>query len=359
MPGAEEICPRYTIRVVQGVKVGPSPAWLRDRLTAIGQRSINNVVDITNLVCFEMNQPLHAFDMDKLAEKRIVLRLAEKGEEFDAITGEHAVLEPDMLVIADAEKAVALAGVKGGQNPEVSETTQNGLHEAAWFQPRGVRRAARRTRMSSESSYRYERGIDPGMTERASARAVSLILELAGGTLATGVIDTNPGLGQPWTVSMRYARMDKLLGMHVDRDDVSRVLAGLGLEETGRDEEVITVRVPSFRQDLRREADIIEEVIRLVGYDKIPEKITMPLALAHETAETAAMRAIRRTMVGLGYHECITDLRAGPVAVHDSESGQRRAADSPHRRDAVPSRSAADEPAAAGRAAVRNRPGLL
>ncbi|MCC8108846.1 MAG: phenylalanine--tRNA ligase subunit beta [Planctomycetes bacterium] len=307
MPGAEEICPRYTIRVVQGVKVGPSPAWLRDRLTAIGQRSINNVVDITNLVCFEMNQPLHAFDMDKLAEKRIVLRLAEKGEEFDAITGEHAVLEPDMLVIADAEKAVALAGVKGGQNTEVSETTQNVLLESAWFQPRGVRRAARRTRMSSESSYRYERGIDPGMTERASARAVSLILELAGGTLATGVIDTNPGLGQPWTVSMRYARMDKLLGMHVDRDDVSRVLAGLGLEETGRDEEVITVRVPSFRQDLRREADIIEEVIRLVGYDKIPEKITMPLALAHETAETAAMRAIRRTMVGLGYHECITD----------------------------------------------------
>ena len=306
-PGAEDYCPRYTLRVIRNVKVGPSPAWLRDRLTAIGQRSINNVVDITNLVCFEMNQPLHAFDMDKLAEGRIVLRLAEKGEEFAAITGENAKLEPDMLVIADAEKAVALAGVKGGANTEVGDATVNVLLESAWFQPRGVRRAARRAKMSSESSYRYERGIDPGMTERASARAASLILELAGGELASGVIDTNPNLARPWEAAMRFSRCDKLLGVAVDRKEIADIFTGLGLEVLSADGDKIRVRVPSFRQDLKREADLIEEVIRLAGYDGIPEKITMPLALAHEMPETAAARVVRTTLVGLGYHECITD----------------------------------------------------
>lgn len=306
-PGTEAHCPRYTLRVIQGVRVAPSPAWLRDRLTAIGQRSINNIVDITNLVCFEMNQPLHAFDMDKLSEGRIVLRMASSGEEFDAITGEHVRLESDMLTISDASKAVALAGVKGGANTEVGDGTVNVLLESAWFQPRSVRRTARRTRLSSESSYRYERGIDPGMTERASARAAALILELAGGKLAKGVIDTNPGLGLPWDVSMRYGRCNQVLGMDVDREAVSRVFAGLGLKEKHKDADSITVEAPSFRQDLKREVDLIEEVVRLVGYDNIPERITMPLALAHTREDTACARIIRRTLIGLGYHECITD----------------------------------------------------
>ncbi len=306
-PGAAEHCPRYTLRVIRGVKVKPSPQWLQERLLAIGQRPINNVVDITNLVCFEMNQPLHAFDMDKLAGGRIVLRLAEKGEEFAAITGERARLEPDMLVIADAEKAVALAGVKGGANTEVGDGTSNVLLESAWFQPRSVRRAARRARMASESSYRFERGIDPGMTARASARAAALILELAGGVLATGIIDSNPSLGEPREVTMRFSRCDKLLGFKVPREEVIVIFQGLGLVETGRSNDSVTVRVPSFRQDLTREIDLIEEVIRLAGYDRVPERITIPLALAHETPETRAARAIRRVLVGLGYHECVTD----------------------------------------------------
>lgn len=307
MPGAEAHCPRYTLRVLRGVKVGPSPEWLRQRLHAIGQRSINNIVDITNLVCFEMNQPLHAFDMDKLAEGRIVLRLARAGEEFAAITGEKARLEPDMLVIADAEKAVALAGVKGGANTEVDADTVNVLLESAWFQPRSVRRTARRTRMASESSYRYERGIDPGMTARASARAISLMQELAGGELATGIIDSRPEFGQTWETTMRFSRCRKLLGLEVPREEIRAVFKGLGLVETAADADSVTVRVPSFRQDLKREVDLIEEVIRLVGYDRIPVHIGMPLALAHETAETMADRVVRRTLAGLGYHECVTD----------------------------------------------------
>ncbi len=307
LPGAEGYCPRYTLRVLRGVKVGPSPAWLQNRLVAIGQRPINNIVDVTNLVCFEMNQPLHAFDMDKLAEGRIVLRPAVKGEIFDAITGERSPLEPDMLCIADAAKTVALAGVKGGANTEVDLNTRNVLLESAWFQPAGVRRASRRTRMASESSYRYERGIDPGMTARASARAISLMQELAGGELAAGVVDTNPSFGLPWQVTMRYARCNRLLGMEVRPDEVLGAFTGLGLKPVKQDALSITLEVPSFRQDLKREVDLIEEVIRLIGYDRIPEKITMPLALAHELPLTAALRAIRRTLTGLGYHECITD----------------------------------------------------
>ncbi len=307
LPGAEEICPRYTARVIRGVKIGPSPAWLKNRLIAIGQRSINNIVDITNLVCFEMNQPLHAFDMDKLAEKRIVLRLAEDGERFEAITGEKCILDKKMLVIADAEKAVALAGVKGGANTEVSDETVNVFLESAWFQPRGVRYAARQTKASSESSYRYERGIDPGMAEEASRRAAQLILELAGGELATGVIDTNPDLARPWEVSLRYARSEKILGFPVAREEIAEIFVGLGLKTVREDEERITVIAPTFRQDLKREIDLIEEVVRLAGYDRIPDHVGMKLELAHIRRELLTVRHVRRILAGLGYHECSTD----------------------------------------------------
>ncbi len=307
MPGAEEACPRYTARVIRNVKVGPSPKWLQDRLVAIGQRPINNVVDITNLVCFEMNQPLHAFDMDKLAEKRIVLRMAADGEGFAAITGESGKLDSSMLVIADAEKAVALAGVKGGTNTEVGNTTLNVFLESAWFQPRNVRKAARKTKMSSESSYRYERGIDPGMTEEASRRAARLILELAGGELAAGVIDTNPDLANPVEVSLRFARCEKILGFRVEPDEISEIFSGLGLKETFRDNEKITILAPTFRRDVKCEADLIEEVVRLAGYDRIPDRVTMPLELAHELREVKAARHTRRVLMGLGCHECSTD----------------------------------------------------
>ncbi|MDR0362162.1 MAG: phenylalanine--tRNA ligase subunit beta [Planctomycetota bacterium] len=307
LPGAEEACPRYTIRVIRGVKVGPSPDWVRERLLAIGQRPINNVVDVTNLVCFEMNQPLHAFDMRKLAGGRIILRMAGAGEKFNAITGEKCVLDPTMLVIADAEKAVALAGVKGGENTEVDDSTVDVLLESAWFQPGSVRRAARKTRMASESSYRFERGIDPGMTARASARAAQLILEFAGGELAADVIDTNPDLAVPHEASLRFARCDKLLGYAVDPKEIDEIFAGLGLETVSRTAEAITVRPPTFRQDLKREADLVEEVARLAGYDRIPETVTMPLMLSHVMPETRAGRIVRETLSALGYHECVTD----------------------------------------------------
>jgi phenylalanyl-tRNA synthetase beta chain len=306
-PEAAAYCPRYTARCIRGVTVGESPEWLKKKLVAIGQRPINNIVDATNYVMFEMNQPLHAFDHDLLAGGRIQVRMARPGEPFQAITGESGTLAESMLVIADAEKAVALAGVKGGTNSEVHAGTTNILLEAAWFEPRQVRRTSRATRMASESSYRFERGIDPGGVARASARAAALIAGLAGGTVDAGVIDTGPDLGAPWEVAMSFSRCDRLLGFAVDPEEIAGIFARLGLEILEQDGERIRLRIPSFRQDLTREADLVEEVARLVGYDKVPTKVTMPIESSHVPPFLAAARTIRRTLAGLGYHECITD----------------------------------------------------
>jgi len=304
---ARAFCPRYTARVIRGVTVGESPDWLKARLEALGQRPINNVVDITNYVMFETNEPLHAFDYDLLAGKRIEVRMARQGEPFAAITGEKGTLTADMLVIADAEKAVALAGVKGGAETEVHAGTVNLLLEAAYFQPQQVRRTSRATRMASESSYRVERGVDPGNVARASARAAQLILELAGGTLAAGVVDTGPDLAQPWELELRFARCEKILGTRIEPVPMANIFTGLGLEVLYKDAAILRVRVPTFRQDLTREIDLIEEVIRVSGYDKVPTAVRLPLCSAHEPDFVAAGRAAREILVGLGYFECITD----------------------------------------------------
>lgn len=304
---AKTFCPRYTARILRGITVKESPDWLKQRLEAIGQRPINNIVDVTNLVCFEMNQPLHAFDLNLLSEGRIVVRMAEKDEPFSAITGEQCKLTPEMLVIADAQKAVALAGVKGGSNSEVHAGTTDILIESAWFQPQQVRRSSRASRMDSESSYRYERGIDPGMTAAASARAAQLMQELAGGELATGIIDTHPTLAEPWEVEMRFERCDKILGVHIEHVDCEQVFRGLGLEILHRDASAIRVRVPTFRQDLTREIDLIEEVIRVTGYDRVPTTVTMPLQRPRISSAVTGARLARQTLTGLGYFETYND----------------------------------------------------
>lgn len=304
---APDLCPRYTARVIEGVKVAPSPPWLQRRLEAVGLRPINNIVDVTNLVLMEMNQPLHAFDRHRLAESTIVVRRARKGEEITAIDGTHCRLDESMLVIADAHRPVAIAGIMGGAETEVSESTVSVLLEAAYFEPTQIRRTSRALHLASESSYRFERGIDPGAVERASARAAQLMVELAGGQIAQGVIDTAPHLGSPWTLSLRYARCQSLLGIAIPPETIAACLAGLGLEILSKDATTITVRVPSFRQDLTREIDLIEEVIRLVGYERVPSSVTLPLRCAKEPREFADRRLIREMLVGLGYTECITD----------------------------------------------------
>lgn len=304
---ASDLCPRYTARVIRGVTVRPSPPWLCKRLEAVGLRPINNIVDITNLVLYEMNQPLHAFDLDRLAGATVVARRAGAGERLTALDGTVCGLTPEMLVIADAEKPVAVAGVMGGRESEVSERTVNVLLEAAWFDPAQVRRTSRALKLTSDSSYRFERGIDPGGVAQASARAAQLILELAGGTLAAGILDTNPTCAQPWDVTLRHARCARILGFETPPDEVERVFLGLGLEIRERTTDALTVRVPTFRQDLTREIDLIEEVVRCIGFDRVPDRVHLRAQPGHPPASVTAARGARATLTALGYFECVTD----------------------------------------------------
>lgn len=300
-------CPRYTARVIKGVKIGPSPDWLCKKLEAVGLRPINNVVDVTNFILFEMNQPLHAFDFDTLRGGEIIVRRAATGEKIKALDGTDCALDPALLVIADAQRPVAVAGVMGGLETEVTAKTVNILLESACFEPRLIRRGSRKLKLLSDSSYRYERGVDPGLCERASARACELIMQAAGGTLCAEVLDTAPDAGKPWEVVMRYARCQALLGCAVGRDEVKRVFAGLGLTVTGESEAAITVCIPSFRRDLTREADLIEEVARVLGYDRVPEKVTLRVERSHEDAAVSGARIIRGALAQAGSHECMTD----------------------------------------------------
>lgn len=300
-------CPRYTARLIKGVKIGPSPEWLCRRLEAVGLRPVNNVVDVTNYILFEMNQPLHAFDADKLQGKQIIVRRAKAGEKLTALDGTACALTPDTLVIADAQQPVAVAGVMGGLASEVTASTTNILLEAAYFEPLQVRHTSRRLKLLSDSSYRYERGLDIANVERASARACELILQVAGGELAAGVIDTNPGAGRTWEVSMRYARLEAVMGCRYEHDEVLRILGGLGLTIVHEDAAGVTVRVPNVRRDLTREIDLIEEIARLGGLARISEKVALCVERSHETALSSGLRVIRRALCAAGYHECVTD----------------------------------------------------
>ncbi len=222
------LCPRYTARLMRGVKIGPSPDWLRRRLEAIGLRCINNVVDVTNYVMFECGQPLHAFDFDKLRGGRIVVRRAAEGETMVSIDGAQCKLNPAMLVIADAERPVAVAGIMGGLDTEISDRTVNVLLESAQFENTQIRRTSRALALASDSSYRFERGVDPVQTEWASRRALHLIQKVAGGTAAEGLLDAWAAPYQPKAVTLRFARMNRVLGAAVAPDIARAILERLG-----------------------------------------------------------------------------------------------------------------------------------
>jgi phenylalanyl-tRNA synthetase beta chain len=304
---APDLCPVYTARVIRGVKVAPSPAWLIDRLETIGLRSVNNVVDVTNYVLHELGQPMHAFDMRRLGGQRVVVRRAKPGERFVAIDGSKHELTDQMLVIADAVKPVAVAGVMGGLDSEVGDATTDILLESARFEPLSIRRTARRLKLASDSSYRFERGVDPCGVERASRRAAQLIIELAGGTLAPGVIRVGEAEPDRHEVAMRVERCRDLLGNDMSSRQMAELLAALDLSPTLVDgERIIICRIPTYRLDLHREVDLIEEVARLHGLDDVAmhEKLTIEVRPPQDSVR--ARRAIGRTLAGHGYHEAIT-----------------------------------------------------
>ncbi|HXI83162.1 MAG TPA: phenylalanine--tRNA ligase subunit beta [Verrucomicrobiae bacterium] len=301
---APDLCPRYAARVIQGVKIGPSPAWLKQILEKVGLRSVNNVVDATNYVLLECGHPLHAFDYKLLSEQRIVVRRANNGERFVAIDGTQHELTPDMLVIADANRAVALAGIMGGKESEIREQTTDVLLESAWFLPSSIRKTSKQCGLSSDSSYRFERGADIGQVTWASNRAAQLIQQLAGGQIARGIIDTLAKPIEKRRVRCRYTQVNRLLGIEVPAETVKNIFTGLSLLVVSSDAQSCEVEVPTFRVDLEREVDLIEEVCRIHGVEKIPAKMqpARPVVSGFDAQWNARAR-IRQILSALGFHE--------------------------------------------------------
>jgi phenylalanyl-tRNA synthetase beta chain len=322
---ATDLCPHYTARVIRNVKIGPSPAWLARRLDAIGLRPINNVVDVTNYVMFETGQPLHAFDFDKLEGRRIVVRRAKQGEKLVSLDGLNRNLGPDMLVIADAARPVALAGVMGGRDTEISAATVNVLLESARFDPLSVRKTSRKLMLRSDSSYRFERGIDPTLPERASLRAAQLILETAGGELARGVASAGQSGYCPKQLTLRLAKLRQVLGIDLPPQEVMEAFTRLRLSPVLKGDR-IDVTVPSYRLDLNIEVDLVEEAARVIGYDRVPVRDEIAIRVTPPEPRRRALDMVRSTLVAGGYFEAVTfgfvgDLLAGNFVPPEASPG--------------------------------------
>lgn len=311
---APDLCPRYTARVIRGVKIGPSPDWLKTLLEKLGIRSINNVVDVTNLVLLEIGHPLHAFDYSLVAGHEIVVRRAQAGECIMTIDGKNRTLDEQMLVIADGQKSVALAGIMGGQHSEINDKTVDVLLESAYFFPQNIRKTSKRVGLSSESSYRFERGADVGICDWASRRAIALIQQLAGGKVARGVIDTLAKPVEKRRIACRYTRVNQLLGTEVPPDAAKRALTGLGLNVVSESAERTEFEIPTFRVDLQREADLIEEIGRVHGLDKIPSVASHALPATSRFDEGfEQVRLVRQILNGLGFEEAINQTMTSPA----------------------------------------------
>ena len=300
-----DLCPRYAARLVRGVKIGPSPDWLAKTLETIGQRPINNVADITNYVLHELGQPLHAFDFDKLAGRRIVVRRAAPGEKLTTLDGVERTLTEDMLVIADAEKPVALAGIMGGEDSEISTQTRDVLIESAYFDPHSVRVTARQLGMDTEASRRFERGADREGVLRAQQRCVELICEIAGGVATEDAIDIYPQPYTPRTIDLRPVRVEGLTSLKVETDEMVRILTGLGFESAGESAGALSFKVPSWRIDVEQEEDLVEEVARHAGYDKIGSELPPANGAGEYQPGEVQQRSLRRALNAFGFDEAI------------------------------------------------------
>lgn len=302
-----EGCPRYVARVIRGVQVGPSPAWLQNRLRSVGQRPINNVVDVTNFVMLELGQPLHAFDLKRLRENRIVVRRALADEHLQTLDGAEHKLNSEDLVIADGVGAVALAGIMGGANSEVDDGTTDILLESAYFDRRIVRRTASRLNLRTEASTRFERGGDVSMAPVASARAAALLAAITGGVIDHGCLDVYPAPRPEISIPLRPGRARRLLAADLGQGECRRVLEALGCQVDDGPEDELVVTVPTYRPDLEREIDLIEEVGRIHGYHEVTgsDRLRGPIPV-QPPGEYELARSLRERLVGLGLDEIVT-----------------------------------------------------
>lgn len=317
---APRLCPRYTARLVRGIKVGPSPEWLVRRLAAVGVASVNNVVDVTNYVMMECGQPLHAFDLQQLRGGQIIVRAATEREKLTALDGRTYELDAQMLVIADSDRAVAIAGVMGGVETKVSEQTTDVLIEVAAFEPLAVRRTARLLKLQSPSSFRFERRPDPAGLDWASRRCCELILKVAGGELCQGLVESGSTPPQPQQIELRVAQIARVLGIDIPLTEVERILTALGCHvdrvatsaaQASQPQQasqwvVLHIAPPTWRGDLTREIDLIEEVARIYGYEQIPENVSVPLHVADIRPKDVAMARMRHTLSAYGIDEAMT-----------------------------------------------------
>ncbi len=308
-----DLCPHYTARIIRNVKPGPSPQWMQQRLLTCGLRPVNNIVDITNYILLESGQPMHAFDLGRLAGRRITVRRARKDEHIVTIDGTECRLPEDACVIADETKAVAVAGIMGGLESEINEKTTDVLLESARFDPVSIRRSSRALALSSDSSYRFERGVDPDNVAPASLRGAALIVELAGGETAGPAADIRNDSSGSGEVVMRIGRLRKILGLDVRPDTAAAIFRGLGLSILQCGTDSITVSVPPRRPDLSREIDLIEEIARIHGYEKIPETTSIPIAVAPLSKREVCLRRLKKMLAGHGFTEIMTSSLVSPT----------------------------------------------
>lgn len=303
-----DLCPLFTIRILRGVKIGPSPAWLREALEAVGQRSISNVVDATNYVNFELGNPSHAFDMGKLGGGKIIIRMALAGEKLTTLDGKSRDLSTDDLVVADGARAQGLAGVMGGHDAEVTPATTDLVLEVATWAPVAVRRSARRHGLRTDASYRYERIVDARSLDFASRRLASIILEIAGGQLCEGVVTAGNAVPTTHPIPLRPSRVSSLLGVQVPTEEIARIMQGLSIEvgPIGRAGESLSCTPPHWRPDLTREVDLIEEVARIRGLDQIPVTPKVAVAIRPPQNTERAQRELTQLLAGMGFFETVT-----------------------------------------------------
>lgn len=312
-----ELCPRYTARMIKKVKIGHSPVWLKTRLEACGMRSINNIVDVTNFVMLEMGQPLHAFDFRYLEKNKVIVRKSKKNEEFISLDGKSRKLTDETLLICDGVKPVAIGGIMGGLNSEVKEDTDTILLESAYFNPVSIRRSARKLAMPTEAAFRFERGIDPEGVVKALNRATQLIAELAGGSICKNYIDEYPRkIRQAKNIKLRLEQVRKITGTQICAMEVTKILRSLGMKTTQPGKGIYLVTPPTFRVDITREIDLIEEIVRIYGFDRVPA--SLPNVSVGELLPNRRLKleeSIRKIMNGVGFSEVINYSFISPASV--------------------------------------------